>query len=77
MSRITPIHWKKLECVFLREGFKFARQTGSHKCYTKDGIIRPVVIPTYNAPLSTHIIQSNLRTAGISRDRYFELLNDC
>ncbi len=77
MSRLTPVYWKKLECVFLRDGFTYKRQNGSHRFYTKAGIIRPIVIPAYKTPLSTHIIRSNLRTAGMSRDRYFELLNDC
>ena len=41
--------------------------------YTKPGVIRPVVIPMYSA-IPVFIIKNNLRTAGISRERYFELL---
>jgi hypothetical protein len=40
---------------------------------TKPGIIRPVVIPKY-AAVPVFIVKNNLRTGGISRDRYFELL---
>jgi predicted RNA binding protein YcfA (HicA-like mRNA interferase family) len=47
MPRITPIHWKDLEKVFLSDGFRFARQEGSHQSYVKEGISRPVIIPTY------------------------------
>jgi hypothetical protein len=36
---------------------------------------RPVVIPKY-AAVPVFIIKNNLRTAGISRDRYFELLEE-
>ena len=42
--------------------------------FTKSGVIRPVVIPRY-ASIPVFIIKNNLRTAGISRDRYFELLS--
>jgi len=77
MSRIAPVHWEKLECVFLKAGFKYSRQTGSHRYYTKDGIIRPIVIPAHNKPIAVHIIRSNLRTAKMSRDEYFNLLQDC
>jgi hypothetical protein len=28
MARLTPIHWKRLERVFLAVGFVFARQWG-------------------------------------------------
>ena len=37
--------------------------------FTKPGVIRPVVIPKY-AAVPVFIIKNNLRTAGISRDRY-------
>jgi len=41
--------------------------------FTKRGVSRPIVIPKYSA-IPVFIIKNNLRTAGISRDRYFELL---
>ncbi len=73
MPRITPIHWKCLEKVFFANGFRFVRQEGSHRSYTKPGIFRPVVIPTYEE-VPVAIIRKNLQTAGISRDEYFCLL---
>ncbi len=48
MTRITPVHWKKLEQFFLSHGFKFACQTESHRAYIKKGTARPVIIPAYN-----------------------------
>jgi predicted RNA binding protein YcfA (HicA-like mRNA interferase family) len=73
MPRIIPIHWRLLEKVFLSVGFRFVRQEGSHRSYTKPGIPRPIVIPTYDeVPVS--IIRNNLKTAGISREEYFVLL---
>jgi len=76
MPRITPVNWKILECVFLQDGFIFERQAGSHRSYVKKGIIRPVVIPTYQE-IDPDIILSNMKTAGMSRERYFELLALC
>ncbi|MEW6238899.1 MAG: type II toxin-antitoxin system HicA family toxin [Candidatus Omnitrophota bacterium] len=73
MPRITPIHWKALERIFLESGFHFARQEGSHRSYTKPGVFRPIVIPTYDeVPIA--VILNNLKTAGISREEYFRLL---
>jgi len=72
MPRITPIHWRRLERVFLAAGFTFARQEGSHRTYVEPGVFRPLVIPTYDEiPVS---IRVNLKTAGLSRDDYFQLL---
>jgi len=75
LTKITPVHWKQLERVFLLAGFRFVRQEGSHRSYVKEGIARPIVIPTYTE-VSIAIIRNNLRTAGISREEYFKLLSE-
>jgi len=54
----------------------FERQSGSHRSYVKAGVLRPVVIPTY-AEIDSEIIKSNMRTAGLSREEYFRLLQEC
>ena len=41
--------------------------------FTKPGVLRPVVISKYSA-VPVFIVKNNLRTAGISRERYLELL---
>ena len=76
MPKFTPVDWKTLERVFLAAGFQFARQEDSHRSYIKPGIARPVVIPTYRE-VPVFIIRNNLKTAGISRDDYFRLLEQC
>ncbi len=73
MPRFTPVDWRTLERVFLAVGFRFARQEGSHPSYVRDGVLRPVVIPAY-AEVPVFIIRNNLKTAGLSRDDYFRLL---
>jgi len=73
MPRITPIHWRRLEKMFLAEGFTFARQEGSHRSYVKSGVLRPIVIPVYEE-VSVSIIRNNMKTAGLSREQYFRLL---
>lgn len=74
MPKFTPIDWRTLERVFLAAGFQFARQQGSHRSYVKPGTARPVVIPTYNE-VPVFIIRNNLKTADLSRDDYFRLLD--
>ena len=76
MPRITPVHWKVLECIFRRDGFEFKRQQGDHRAYFKKGILRPIIIPEYT-DIDVEIIRGNMRTAGMSRDRYFKLLAKC
>lgn len=76
MPKFSPVDWKTLECVFLSAGFSFVRQEGSHRSYVKPGVARPVVIPAYRE-VPVFIIRNNLKTAGITRDEYFQLLDKC
>lgn len=73
MPRIVPVSSKVLGKVFEKAGFKCVRTDGDHFVYTKPGVIRPVVIPG-RKEVPVFIIKNNLRTAGISREQYFELL---
>jgi predicted RNA binding protein YcfA (HicA-like mRNA interferase family) len=76
MPRITTKHWKTLECIFEKDGFIFEREGPSHNVYTKKGHVRPVIIPRYD-DVGIDIIMANMRTAGMSREKYFQLLGEC
>jgi predicted RNA binding protein YcfA (HicA-like mRNA interferase family) len=73
--RISPIHHLKLVKVFELDGFVVRRQKGDHMILTKSGIKRPLVIKKSPRKVPVTHILTNLKTAGISRDRYFELLD--
>jgi predicted RNA binding protein YcfA (HicA-like mRNA interferase family) len=73
MSRITPIPSGRLRKVFESAGFRCVRTQGDHFVYTKEGIKRPIVIPGCSE-VPVFIIKNNLRSAGISREDYFRLL---
>ncbi len=73
MRKLSPVSYKLLVRVFEAGGFRYVRQEGDHMVFTKPGILRPVVIPKY-ASVPVFVIKNNLRTAGMSRERYFQLL---
>jgi hypothetical protein len=74
--------------TFLLERFKYNQSAiflvqdwrevavGDHMVFTRPRVLRPVVIPKYQS-IPVFIIKNNLRTAGISRERYFERLKEC
>ncbi len=76
MPPLRPVDYRTLAKVFERDGFIFDRQGGDHLIYIKPGVKRPLVIPMYKE-LPVFIIKNLLRTAGMSRDQYFELLKNC
>ena len=73
MARIAPVHWRKLARVFQLDGWTLSRTKGDHLVYTKPDFIRPVVIPK-DVRVEVFIILNNLKTAKITRQKYFELL---
>jgi predicted RNA binding protein YcfA (HicA-like mRNA interferase family) len=76
MPPLRPVDYRTLVKVFEQDGFTFNRRHGDHLIYTKVGVKRPLVIPMYR-DLPVFIIKNLLRTAGMSRERYFELLKNC
>lgn len=76
MPKLSSVSYKVLACIFEHDGFTCVRHEGDHMVFTKSGVLRPVVIPTYRS-IPIFIIKNNIRTAGMSRERYFELLERC
>ena len=75
MPKIVPIPASMLRKIFEKDGFKCIRIEGDHYVYIKQGVMRPIVIPNWPA-VPVFIIRNNIRTAGISRERYFQLLEE-
>lgn len=73
MPKLSPVSYKKLAMVLEAEGFVRVRTEGDHMIFTKPGVVRPVVVPKY-AAVPVFIIKNNLKTAGISRERYLAIL---
>ena len=74
MPRIVPIQYRKLVRVLELEGFALARERGDHMVFTKPGIERPAVVPRYDL-LPVFSVKNILRTARVSRERCFDLLD--
>lgn len=73
--KITPIHHRKLIRIFELDGFTVSRQKGDHLIMTKPGVKRPLVIKIGQKLVPVTHIRTNMATAGMGRERYFELLD--
>jgi len=73
MPAIRPVSCHDLIRVFEQDGFRFDRQEGDYCIYVKPGVKRLLVIPMYRS-VPIFIVKNLLRTSGMSRERYFELL---
>jgi predicted RNA binding protein YcfA (HicA-like mRNA interferase family) len=74
--RLSPVSWGKLVCVFEQLGYRVAGQKGSHIKLEKPGSARPLIIPRY-PEIGLDIITNLIRTAGITREAYSTLLQNC
>ena len=61
--------------MFELEGFHVAHRKGDHISMVKPGIVRPLVIKCAPKKVPVAHIRTNMTTAGMSRERFFELLD--
>jgi len=76
VSRLTPLRWEKIVCVFGKLGYRMAGQKGSHVKLEKPGTARPLIVPRYDE-VGIDIIHNLIRTAGIDREAFLALLDRC
>lgn len=74
MAKIPPIDWKRLLKIFALYGCHYIRKKGSHHILHYPGAKRAIVIPEYEE-IDLDIIKNNMRAVGMTREKYFELLD--
>jgi predicted RNA binding protein YcfA (HicA-like mRNA interferase family) len=75
MDSLKPVPYQSLIKIFEEEGFVYDRTSGDHLIYIRPGIKRPLVIPKYKS-VPVFVIKNLIRTAGITRERFFSLLKN-
>lgn len=68
------VGWKECAAVFEGLGFVLQRDRDDHGSYHKLGVTFPICVPKV-ASVDLHVIKSNCRTAGITLDEFFRLLD--
>ena len=74
--RLTQVRYTVVVRIFEREGFVLSRQKGDHLIMTKPGVKRPIVIKRSPGQVPVTHIVTNMRTAGMTRERFFALLDE-
>ena len=74
MPRLYPTAWRTQLKIFELFGCTYVRKKGSHHILRCPESKRAVVIPEYDE-IDVDIIKNNMQTAGMSRKRYFELID--
>ncbi|MDA1349107.1 MAG: type II toxin-antitoxin system HicA family toxin [Chloroflexi bacterium] len=74
--RLTQVRYTIVVRIFEREGFVLSRQKGDHLITTKPGVKRPIVIKRSPGQVPVTHTVTNMRTAGMTRERFFALLDE-
>lgn len=69
------IHWKRFDKFVRHVGCRFERMKGDHRVYWRSDLTRPVVFPQ-DPDIPDFIILKNLKTLGITRQEFLEILRN-
>ncbi len=62
--------------IFLsKAGCKYIRTSDGHEVWSKKELTRPVIFQTHIDPVPEFIIKNALRAMGISKNRFWEILD--
>jgi len=75
MGKLTPISPQKFERFLKFVGCRVVRQKGSHKVFSRDGLIRPIIVPVHSGDIPMFVVRNNLRVLQISVDDYIDILS--
>jgi hypothetical protein len=70
---VKRVTWQELRDICKLAGCVESRVKGDHLVMTKAGIARPVIIKM-DRDMGEDIVRSNIRTLGLSRQEFEELL---
>jgi predicted RNA binding protein YcfA (HicA-like mRNA interferase family) len=75
MDKVGKVSWQRFQKFLLTIGCEFKGEVGDHRKYKKPGLLRPVIIPR-ERDLPTFIILNNLRTLGVSKEEFVDIIKD-
>jgi hypothetical protein len=73
LKRLDPRQKPSGMTIFLQEAPQYKHKRGSHHILIYPGARRAVLIPEYDE-IDAEIIKNNMKTVGMTREGYFELL---
>lgn len=73
MASLPTISGREARDAFLKDGWKFARQRGSHMILIKSGHIASLSVPDHKE-LAKGTLRGLLRSAVMTTERFIELL---
>ena len=76
MGKYSNISVARYRRILAALGLEFVRTKGGHEMWNKKGLLRNVVFQNHEEHVPEDIILNNLRTIGISKKEFDEVLSN-
>lgn len=74
--KLTNVKLSDYREFLKKAGCKCIRIEGGHEMWSKKELTRPIVVQTHIEPVPEFIIKNALRTLGLTKKSFFEILFD-
>lgn len=74
MGKYSNISVARYRRILIALGLVYIRTKGGHEIWNKKGLLRNVVFQNHEEPVPEDIILNNLRTIGITKKDFDEIL---
>ena len=73
-QRLRNVSLADYRLFLSKAGCKKIRTNGGHEVWAKAGCTRPIVVQSHESPVPEFIIKNGLRTLGLSKQDFFDIL---
>lgn len=73
-QKLSNVSLSDFELFLEKAGCKLIREKGGHKIYAKKELMRPIVVQSHIDPVPEFIIKNTLRSLGLTKKDFFEIL---
>ena len=73
-SHLRNITVKKYKKFLKAQGCVHTRTEGGHEIWTKEGLLRPIVVQNHIEPIPEFIIQNGFKALGLTKKQALALL---
>ncbi len=73
-QRLSNISLKDFRLFLQKAGCKSERIKGGHEKWSKQGLLRPIILQTHIDPVPEFIVKNILRNLGLTKADFFRIL---
>jgi hypothetical protein len=73
-QKLSNVSLSEYRRFLLKAGCSYYKTNGGHEHWRKEGLLRPITFQTHIDPVPEFIIRNALRSLGLNKQDFYELL---